>query len=83
MGFLVIGICLLGFGFIEFNAGSAFESSERAGIDILITNIPATVAKVTWMIVQRTLNGKPTIAGVCDGANAMLVGINPVEGLLI
>lgn len=80
MGFVLIGTCLLWFGFMGFNAGSAFQSNERAAVALINTNVSAAVASVTWMMVQTTHTGKPTLAGLCDGAIAGLVGITPAGG---
>jgi ammonium transporter, Amt family len=78
--FVMIGTCLLWFGFMGFNGGAAGGANAKAATALLNTNISAAAASITWMLMQTFHTGKPTLAGLCDGAIAGLVGITPAGG---
>src|SRR5436305_9835172 len=77
-----IGASLLWVGWFGFNAGSAVTAGMQAGMAMLVTQIATAVAAFTWMVVEWTLRGKPTVVGICSGAVAGLVAITPASGFV-
>jgi ammonium transporter, Amt family len=77
-----IGASLLWVGWFGFNAGSAVTAGMQAGMAMLVTQIATAVAAFTWMLVEWTLKGKPTVVGICSGAVAGLVAITPASGFV-
>jgi Amt family ammonium transporter len=80
MPYILLGTCLLWFGFLGFNGGSAYGANERAAAALINTNTSAAVSSFVWLLMQNFHSGKPTLAGMCDGAIAGLVGITPAAG---
>lgn len=78
----VIGAGLLWFGWFGFNAGSALGANGLAVSTFLATNTAAAAASVTWMLVEWSHRGKPTILGVASGLVAGLVAITPASGFV-
>jgi ammonium transporter, Amt family len=76
------GASLLWVGWFGFNAGSAGAADGRAGLAMLVTQIGAALAALTWMTVEWTLRGRPTLLGACSGAVAGLVAITPASGFV-
>src|SRR5260370_3684699 len=54
----------------------------RGGREMLVTQIATAVAGFTWMLVEWSLKGKPTVIGICSGAVAGLVAITPASGFV-
>jgi ammonium transporter, Amt family len=54
----------------------------QAGMAMLVTQIATAVAAFTWMLVEWSLKGKPTVVGICSGAVAGLVAITPASGFV-
>src|SRR3979490_2632703 len=77
-----IGASLLWVGCFGFNAGSALTAGMQAGMAMLVTQIATAVAAFTWMLVEWSLKGKPTVVGICSGAVAGLVAITPASGFV-
>jgi Amt family ammonium transporter len=77
-----IGASLLWVGWFGFNAGSAVSAGLQAGMAMLVTQIATAVAAFTWMLVEWSLKGKPTVVGICSGAVAGLVAITPASGFV-
>jgi Amt family ammonium transporter len=77
-----IGASLLWVGWFGFNAGSAVTAGMQAGMAMLVTQIATAVAAFTWMLVEWSLKGKPTVVGMCSGAVAGLVAITPASGFV-
>ena len=77
-----IGASLLWVGWFGFNAGSAVTAGMQAGMAMLVTQIATAVAAFTWMLVEWSLKGKPTVVGICSGAVAGLVAITPASGFV-
>src|SRR5258706_2353041 len=77
-----IGAALLWVGWFGFNAGSAVTAGMQAGMAMLVTQIATAVAAFTWMLVEWSLKGKPTVVGICSGAVAGLVAITPASGFV-
>ena len=80
IGFVMMGTGFLWFGWFGFNGGSSLYSGAKAGIAFINTNTAASVSSIVWITIQKFHIGKPTLAGLCDGAIAGLVGIAPAAG---
>jgi Amt family ammonium transporter len=78
--FVVIGTALLWLGWLGFNGGSGLAADGLATSAILVTNIAAAAAALTWAILDWIINKKPTIVGFCTGVVAGLVAITPAAG---
>lgn len=77
-----VGAGLLWFGWYGFNGGSAFGANAIAGLAYLTTTIAASVATVTWILVESMVYKKPTLLGAATGAIAGLVAITPAAGFV-
>ncbi|KAI8911980.1 putative ammonium transporter MEP1 [Powellomyces hirtus] len=83
LSFMVLGTSLLWFGWLGFNGGSAFNSSARAGMAVLVTNLAASTAGLVWMFWDYIYHGhKYSCVGFCLGAVAGLVAITPAAGFV-
>jgi Amt family ammonium transporter len=78
----VIGAALLWVGWFGFNAGSALAADGSAGMAMLVTQIAAAAAAMTWMICEWITLGKPSVLGIVSGAVAGLVAITPASGFV-
>jgi ammonium transporter, Amt family len=47
-----------------------------------VTQIATAMAGLTWMFVEWSMRGKPTVIGICSGAVAGLVAITPASGFV-
>ena len=84
LGFAVIGASLLWVGWFGFNAGSAGSSGGgRAGMAMLVTQIAAGAATLTWVFAEWMTKGKPSVLGAISGAVAGLVAITPAAGFVM
>jgi Amt family ammonium transporter len=79
---IVLGTALLWFGWLGFNGGSTFAANLRAGMAIATTNTAASVAGLTWMIMDYRFERKWSVVGFCTGAIAGLVAITPAAGFI-
>ncbi len=78
--YVALGAALLWFGWFGFNGGSALGSNGLAAVAFVNTDIAASLAMVTWMILDWTREGKPNMVGAMTGAVAGLVTITPAAG---
>ena len=76
----VIGASLLWVGWFGFNAGSAVGANGGAGMAMLVTQIAAAAAALSWMTVEWLVRGKPSVLGIISGAVGGLVAITPASG---
>ena len=76
----VLGAGLLWFGWFGFNGGSAVASGGLATSAFVVTNTAAAAAALTWMLIEWSHRGKPTVLGAVSGAVAGLVAITPASG---
>lgn len=79
---VILGACLLWFGWFGFNAGSALAANGLAVQAFVSTNTAAAAAALTWMSIEWMVLGKPTILGGATGAVAGLVAITPAAGFV-
>ena len=78
-------LCLIGAGLLwtcwfGFNAGSALSASPLAALAFLNTSTAASMAVVTWAVIEWVHRGKPTALGGATAAVAGLVAITPACG---
>lgn len=80
--FVALGTALLWFGWYGFNAGSTLEVSGVTALAFLNTEIAASVAGLTWLVVSWVKSGKPSFLGLLAGMVAGLVAITPAAGFV-
>jgi Amt family ammonium transporter len=80
--YVILGAALLWFGWFGFNAGSALAMNAIAVNALVVTNISAAVACLSWMTVDWVLIGKPTATGAAVGAICGLGAITPASGFV-
>lgn len=78
----VLGAAMLWFGWFGFNAGSALGAGGLASGAFVATHIAASVAGVSWALLDWWLHKKPTTLGMITGAVAGLVAITPAAGFV-
>lgn len=78
--FVVLGTGLLWFGWFGFNAGSALAVNGVAVNAFIVTNTAASVAGLSWALLEWIRNGKPTVFGIVTGTIAGLATITPASG---
>ena len=78
----MVGASMLWVGWFGFNAGSALEASGRAGMAMLVTQIAAGTAAVSWMLAEWVMKKKASVLGIVSGAVAGLVAITPAAGFV-
>jgi ammonium transporter, Amt family len=74
------GTGLLWVGWFGFNAGSAIAADGRAGLAMLVTQLAAATAALTWGAMEWLNKGTCSLLGLCSGAVAGLVAITPASG---
>ncbi len=77
---IAIGTGLLWFGWYGFNAGSALDVNAVTGLAFLNTDVAASFAAITWLIIEWYLVKKPKFVGLLTGAVAGLATITPAAG---
>jgi len=80
--FVALGTALLWFGWYGFNAGSQLAVDAVSTLAFLNTQVAASIAAVTWMIIEWCREGKPKLVGFCTGAIAGLATITPAAGFV-
>jgi Amt family ammonium transporter len=75
--FVLLGAGLLWFGWFGFNAGSELAADNTAAIAFVNTIAAPAAALLSWLIVEKIKDGKPTSVGAASGAVAGLVAITP------
>ncbi len=80
--FVILGASLLWFGWFGFNAGSALSANELAIHAFMTTNTSAAAAMLSWLFIEKTKEGKPTLVGAATGLVVGLVAITPGAGFV-
>ena len=78
----LIGASLLWVGWFGFNAGSAVGANGTAGMAMLVTQIAAASAALSWMTIEWLVRGKPSVLGIISGCIGGLVAITPASGFV-
>lgn len=80
---IALGTGLLWFGWYGFNAGSALDVNAITGLAFLNTDIAASFAAVTWLVIEWTRGAKkPKFVGLLTGAVAGLATVTPAAGYI-
>ncbi|MDQ0474686.1 ammonium transporter [Labrys wisconsinensis] len=75
-----IGGSLLWVGWFGFNAGSNLEATSAAALAMINTFVATAAAAVSWLFVEWSVKGKPSLLGTISGAVAGLVAVTPACG---
>jgi Amt family ammonium transporter len=75
-----LGTGLLWFGWYGFNAGSEFRVDAVTATAFLNTDVAASFAACTWLVVAWLNEKKPTFLGLLTGAVAGLTTVTPAAG---
>ena len=78
--FTILGTGLLWFGWFGFNAGSSLGANGIAVNAFVVTNTAGAAAGLTWAILDRIFNERPTVLGTVTGAVGGLAAITPAAG---
>ena len=78
----VVGASMLWVGWFGFNAGSQLAADGTAGMAMAVTHISTATAGFTWMLIEWSSHGKPSVLGIATGAVAGLVAITPASGFV-
>ena len=79
---IAIGTGLLWFGWYGFNAGSALDVNAVTGLAFLNTDVAASFAAITWLVIEWSAQRKPKFVGLLTGAVAGLATIPPAAGFV-
>ena len=77
---VALGTGLLWFGWYGFNAGSELRVDAVTGLAFLNTDIAASFAGPTWLLLAWLFERKPKFLGLLTGAVAGLATITPCAG---
>jgi Amt family ammonium transporter len=80
--YVLLGIGMLWFGWMGFNAGSALGAGSLATVAFVATTVSAAAGGLTWVILEWVLRSKPTAIGIASGFLAGLVGVTPAAGFV-
>ena len=78
----VVGASMLWVGWFGFNAGSELAADGTAGMAMAVTHISTAMAGFTWMLIEWSSHGKPSVLGIATGAVGGLVAITPASGFV-
>jgi len=77
---IALGTGLLWFGWYGFNAGSELAVNQITAVAFLNTDIAASFAATTWLLLEWWRAKKPHFLGLLTGAVAGLATITPAAG---
>ena len=77
---VALGTGLLWFGWYGFNAGSEFRVDSVTAVAFINTDVAASFAAITWLVVGWWQEKRPTFVGLLTGAVAGLATITPAAG---
>jgi len=77
----VTGSAMLWVGWFGFNAGSQGGASDAAAMTLFVTHLSAATGAFVWMLIDWTVEKKPTVLGIATGAIAGLAAITPASGV--
>ncbi len=78
----VTGTGMLWVGWFGFNAGSALGAGSQAAMALVVTQISAATAALTWMFIEWAEHGKPSVLGIVTGSIAGLAAVTPASGFI-
>ncbi|ODM88077.1 Ammonium transporter 1, partial [Orchesella cincta] len=79
---VIVGAVLIWFGWFGFNGGSALTSGMRAIMAFLVTNVAASSAAITSVILEYRKTKQFSPVAFCSGAIIGLVAITPGSGFV-
>lgn len=79
---VALGTGLLWFGWYGFNAGSELRVDAITALAFVNTDLAASFAAITWLILEWTQQRKPKFVGLLTGAVAGLATITPAAGFV-
>ena len=77
-----VGAAMLWVGWLGFNAGSGYAANGVAGMALVVTQLAAASAALTWMLCEWSRHGKPSVLGLASGVVSGLVAITPASGFV-
>ena len=78
----VVGAALIWVGWFGFNGGSALGANGSAGYALVVTQVAAAAAAISWLAAEKMVRGKGSVLGAASGAVAGLVVITPAAGFV-
>ena len=78
----VAGTGMLWVGWYGFNAGSALGANHAAAMALVVTQISAATAALTWMAIEWLRSGRPSVLGIVTGSIAGLAAVTPASGFI-
>ncbi|KAI7907839.1 ammonium transporter AmtB-like domain-containing protein [Cokeromyces recurvatus] len=82
VSFVFLGLALMWFGWLGFNAGSALAANARSVHSLICTHLSACTAAIVWVLMDYQHTRKWSIIGLCTGAVAGLATITPGSGFV-
>ncbi len=79
---VALGTGLLWFGWYGFNAGSQLQVDGITATAFINTDIAASFAAITWLVIEWRKERKPKFVGLLTGAVAGLATITPAAGFV-
>ncbi|OFY89486.1 MAG: ammonium transporter [Bacteroidetes bacterium RIFOXYA12_FULL_40_10] len=79
---VAIGSGLLWFGWYGFNAGSECQVDNITALAFLNTDIAASFATISWLVIEWIRERKPKFVGLLTGSIAGLATITPCAGFV-
>jgi len=79
---VALGTFILWFGWLGFNAGSAFGANLRAVYAAWNSMVCASLGGITWCLLDWRIERKYTMVGFCSGTIAGLVAATPCSGYI-
>ena len=79
---VALGTGLLWFGWYGFNAGSELKVDPVTSNAFLNTDVAASFAAMTWLVLAWTIEKKPKFVGLLTGSIAGLAAVTPAAGYI-
>jgi Amt family ammonium transporter len=79
---VALGTGLLWFGWYGFNAGSELKVDPVTSIAFLNTDVAASFAAMTWLVLAWNIEKKPKFVGLLTGSIAGLAAVTPAAGFV-
>lgn len=79
---VALGTGLLWFGWYGFNAGSELQVDSITALAFINTDIAASFAAISWLLLEWVLMKKPKFVGLLTGAVAGLATITPAAAFV-
>ena len=83
LSYVLIGASLLWVGWLGFNSGAAGGANGNAGMAVLVTQIAAASAALSWAGLEWLVSRKLTVVGPISGAVTGMVAITPAAGFVL